>query len=538
MKIKRLLILAMLFLCLTACNKTDGGKPNQPNIEDNVKDEIKDNVEEDNKKDDEVIEQAEMTLSEYSKKNIKGKYLVDNNFKSYLENLKEYNDLENVVANALYASPNGNGDGKSKTDPANIYDAIYDLKAGQTLYLLGGDYILGETLYIDAVGNENAYCRIRNYPGEKVNITSSQANINKYNEGGEYVLFAFEKTSKYVIIEGLEFSNITCNNAVGITFYDGGQNHIIIRNNKIHDLKTTNGANEEYGANAILLMGEHKTTPISNVVIYDNYIYDNKIGYSESISVAGNCEGIYVFKNTLINNTNISIDFYGNNSDGYCPTPSLNQPRYSMAIGNIVEKSKSEYADCAGIYVDGARDILISNNKVFDSQYGIEIGSEEKSVNYPVTNIDVFNNLIYDNQFCGIRIGGYDLKTSGVVKNVNVFNNTLKNNDTEIIINMVENIFIKQNVFKTNGIIMSSEDFNGQNIKNVVFENNLYNSSNNNSFEYYDKTVNFENKNITQSFELNSSYSYNLDLISEEILTEYNYSFNLRNSSNNYYGAI
>ena len=92
---------------------------------------------------------------------------------------------------------------------------------------------------------------------------------------------------------------------------------------------------------------------------------NNALSYGEAVSIMGNCENIYVLNNTLTNNDNIGIDFNGNTGD--CKSSSLDPPRKSVHMLNRVEKSKSSYADCAGIYADGAKDIYIYQNNVLNS---------------------------------------------------------------------------------------------------------------------------------------------------------------------------
>ena len=69
---------------------------------------------------------------------------------------------------------------------------------------------------------------------------------------------------------------------------------------------------------------------------------------------------------------------------------------------NTLEKSVSRYASCAGLYIDGARNIYVAENKVNKPQCGIEIGSEEKKVDYPVRDIIVVNNILTGNTKTGI----------------------------------------------------------------------------------------------------------------------------------------
>ena len=45
-----------------------------------------------------------------------------------------------VSGDIIYCSPNGNGDGKTKETPTNVLSAVSSVKAGGTIYLLGGTY--------------------------------------------------------------------------------------------------------------------------------------------------------------------------------------------------------------------------------------------------------------------------------------------------------------------------------------------------------------------------------------------------------------
>ena len=75
-----------------------------------------------------------------------------------------------VSGDVIYCSPNGNGDGKTKETPTNVLSAISSVKAGGTIYLLGGTYKFSETILIDQnnSGTESAYKTISAYPGENV----------------------------------------------------------------------------------------------------------------------------------------------------------------------------------------------------------------------------------------------------------------------------------------------------------------------------------------------------------------------------------
>lgn len=420
-----------------------------------------------------------LNFSQKTDRLIDGAIINDSSFISYYKNLGEYNPNASVVSNAIFVSPNGNGNG-TKSSPYSLQDGLDNVTKGQTLYLLGGTYLApsGDGYYIQTKGDSNNYVTIRNYPGEKAIITNKNTSKESYG-------FQIAENTCYTVIEGIEIANITAYNSYGIAVWGNNQNHIILRNLHIHDIKT-NASNPEKetdsSANAILMSGEN-ASPVSNVIIANCEMNDNVTGWAETLSVAGNCEYIYILDNFVHDITNIGIDFYGN--AGYCSTASLDQPRFSIASGNVITKSFCNYADCAGLYVDGARDIILQYNKVYDCQYGLEVGSEEKQTSYPVKNITVRNNIFYNNSVCGMRVGGYEQNATGVVYSTVFANNTLKNNATEIIIAKVDGITYVNNLITTSkGNTIAKTDFNSTYCKNITFTNNYFNVENTPTSEY------------------------------------------------------
>jgi hypothetical protein len=206
---------------------------------------------------------------------IPDEYVSDSNFLSMIKK-------NPVSVKKIYASPKGSGNTCSEASPCSIQTAVNNLQKGYTLYLNEGLYTLKSSIEIDVSGTPDLYVHITSAPNQKAVISSSNKN--------EIALF--EITGSYIIIENLIFSDVTAKNVQGIALYGGGQNHIIIRNNVFDSLKTTD-IDEDYGANGILLMGEN-TKGIKQIAIYKNTLTNNVLGYSEAISVAGNCEEVYV----------------------------------------------------------------------------------------------------------------------------------------------------------------------------------------------------------------------------------------------------
>ena len=363
----------------------------------------------------------------------------------------------------LVAAPNGSGSKCSSSSPCSLKTAVDKLSRGAKLLLKGGTYNVQKGITIGASGSANAYIVISSAPNEKAILTSSSS--------GEIGLLQIE--GSYIIIENLTFQKVKAKEAKGISVTDGGQHHLIIRNNYFYKLETPK-VKEDYGANAILLMGENDKG-IKNVIIYGNTVTNLVLGYSEAISVAGNCENVYVIKNVVKDNTNIGIDFYGNAK--YCKKQSLDQPRYSVAMYNTIEKSVSPYAACAGLYVDGARDIYLAENTIAHSQYGIEIGSEEKNENYPVKNIIIKNNNIKDNTQTGIRLGGFDKSKTGTVKDSQFIGNTISGGNNGVIISKAANIKFDSNKFVGIKKYFIDMEFSKSYTSNIQITNNRFNGS-------------------------------------------------------------
>ena len=463
---KKLFCIFFLFLCLfSSCIEetiTSGG----PNIETKIEETTGEFMEN---------EINALTYNQKLSAFIEEDYVTNESFYNYIINDKEYVDDSKLVDNAIFVSIDGSGTG-SISDPCSIYTAVEKVEAGQTIYLRGGNYKLDRTINITKSGKDNNYITIRNYPNEHVYISSSFTENTKWNE---FVVFALKENVSYVKIEGLEIADISAQNVLGIVAWGGGQNNIIIRNNSIHDLKTssTDINDSDSGANAILLLGENYE-PINNVLIYGNECYNNATGWCETISVSSNCESVYVIENYVHDNTNIGIDFYGN--AGYCDDKALDQPRYCVAALNKIEASVCEYADAAGLYVDGARDILLTNNYIKSSQYGIEVGAEELSEGYPVKNIIIRNNIMYKNFTCGLRVGGYNAKECGYVTSTKIYNNTIINSSNSgsgvITISKVDGIeFVNNLIYSEINATLVLGDMPQTYSKNITFNNNYFN---------------------------------------------------------------
>ena len=65
-------------------------------------------------------------------------------------------------------------------------------------------------------------------------------------------------------------------------------------------------------------------------------------------------------------------------------------------------------SSAAGIYVDGASNITLQFNEVYNSDIGLEVGSENKG--HIAAQMVVRQNYLHNNTYCGLGFGGYDVK--------------------------------------------------------------------------------------------------------------------------------
>ncbi len=266
---------------------------------------------------------------------------------------------------------------------------------------------------------------------------------------------------QYFKIIGFEIrDSFNVHSGAGIWIDDSGD-HVEIRNNRIHNIRGRD-------AMGITVYGGLTNRPIANLTIEGNEIYDCDAANSEALTFNGNITGFLVASNFVHDINNIGIDMVG--GEGLCADPALDAARNGICRGNRVARARSVFEGfAAGIYVDGARDILVEGNIVTESDLGIEVGAENPGVT--TTNIVVRNNLIYRNDKAGLVLGGYAAGV-GRVAYCQILNNTCFKNDTTALLNNGElwlqhadNNLIRNNIFYcgSRNFLLAGETGSGHN---------------------------------------------------------------------------
>ena len=379
-----------------------------------------------------------------------------------------------------YVAPAGSDSapGTKEASFKSIAKALSVAAGGDTVHVAAGVY--DEELCLESGGCNTDPVTVK---GE---LSADGTCLSKLTHKGveEYITLLDMNGQSNMMIEDMEIGDIEAKYACGI-FVGTGTKNLTVSGCFIHGIKVDsrflNPSEEEAEdtgeGNAILLLGEGKkaSQSICDVQICNNVIRDNVTNWSESVSVAGNCERVFIRNNLVCNNTNIGIDFNGNT--GYCKKAKFDRPRDCEASGNTVSGCHCGYASCAGIYVDGAQNTAVFNNEVTDCDYGIEVGAEIKKSRYPVKNISVYGNIVHDNRQGGLWIGGYEEKSTGLVKDCVIEDNYFEDNgEAEIVINKCKKITFSSNTItrKKNMVPLICGEMSKKYTSKLFFNKNIY----------------------------------------------------------------
>lgn len=363
-----------------------------------------------------------------------------------------------ISAADRYVSPTGNnGNPGTEAQPwATLTYAAGQLAAGDTLFARSGTY--SERLVLTGKSGSLAQpITIRNYPGETPIINGAAITVPT---GGRQGLVAFINCS-HLVFQGFEVTHFVTTAAdripIGVQI-EGAGTGLQILGNQVHHIwqSSTNGSANGFG---IAVYGT-QTTPILDLVLDGNEVYDLRTGQSESVVLNGNVVGFEVTNNIVHDGNNIGIDFIGYEAsaptgydrarDGICRSntvyniDSAFNPGYS---GNFVTGGGSQSA--AGIYVDGGTNIIVERNHCYHCNFGIELASENPAG--ATDYILLRNNLLHHNHSSGLIMGGYDANR-GVTDHCQITNNVIYQNDTAVGDSgqVTIQFYFQNNVFKNN----------------------------------------------------------------------------------------
>jgi len=343
-----------------------------------------------------------------------------------------------------------------------IQHAADSVSAGGTVYVLAGVY--HESVNFPASGTVSAPITFQSYAGQTAIIDGTGVTCcssNPPSSGNQTQGLINMVNRSYLTVSGFEIRNYTTDNpaytSAGVWITGSGAG-IRILNNRVHNITTTSEANGN--AFGISVYGTAKT-PITQLVISGNEVYDLRTGSSESVNVDGNVTHFYITNNLVHDNDNIGIDAIG--YEGVGPV-GYDEAMYGEISGNTVYNISGitnagegyEY-DADGLYCDGCAYVTFERNVIMQVDYGIETtsenqvclpnGTEWSDTGTPARGkspcygryATVRNNLFYNSNACGNSVGGYAAASrEGGASNGGgssyrdvLVNNTLYNNATQ-----------------------------------------------------------------------------------------------------------
>jgi Protein of unknown function (DUF1565) len=326
----------------------------------------------------------------------------------------------------FYVSKSGsNSNSGSYTAPwLTIQHAASSVSAGATVYVETGVY--NESVTFPASGTASNYITFASYPGQTavidgtgLAVSSTQGLINIVNQS-------------YITVSGFEIRNYTTSKAsltpAGI-WVTGSGTGVRLLNNLVHNITTTSEKNGN--AFGIAVYGT-SSTPITELTVSGNQVYDLKTGESESVNVDGNVTYFSITNNIVHDNDNIGIDAIG--FEGVGPT-GYDQAKYGEISGNTVynisginNPGEGNSYDADGLYCDGCEYVIFERNTIYNCDLNMEAASEHKG--HDSSYVTIRNNVFYDANTVGVSIGGYSNSVGGS-DHVVIVNNTLYNNNTQ-----------------------------------------------------------------------------------------------------------
>jgi parallel beta-helix repeat protein len=368
-----------------------------------------------------------------------------------------FTTLTSLGQTNYYVSPTGSNS-NTGISPAHAWQTINfaaqntTIQPGDTVQIMQGTYNeqVNITISGDGIGGIPYFITFKNYNNDNVILSGSTlpayGHLMKMND------------IHHLIISGLKFQDYQQQDAIGIKIKDCM--HIQIENNEFYNIDYAPNAvgqipTENDNSQPIIVLGTNPDNayPTQGIEIIGNSVHDCETGYSEAISINGHVAGFEIAQNHVYNNSNIGIVAIG--FEGECSNPANDQAINGHIHHNLVHDNPSAYAECGGIYIDGAAQMVVENNTLYNNNYGIEIGCENNGgISGANSNNNIIrNNVIYNNTYTGIAVGGYDYPTSGFVEYTIITNNTMYNNDTgnnyagEMVISYTKNSIIQNNIF-------------------------------------------------------------------------------------------
>lgn len=278
-------------------------------------------------------------------------------------------------------------------------------------------------------GQEGRPIVLRNYPGERPILSADELPT-------DLVAQVLIQDRQHVELRGFTVRGFRSSIRSAAIFVLGSGHQIVITNNRVHDVRATQKYEGDIRGIAAYTTGSRSITDLK---IEANELFDVMTGYSEVVVVTGNVQRFEIVGNTAHHNHTNPVflaaglqDAQGNGlltmADGSVVDGAPAGPgRFAY---NTIYNNTDPYRGGIGIYLNGAKDIVVEANTLFNNHTGISAMAENRHL--VTSGIKLINNVVHDNHGYGIVVGsggpdGGPLD-SGSVRDVSVAHNTLVNN--------------------------------------------------------------------------------------------------------------
>lgn len=315
-------------------------------------------------------------------------------------------------------------------------------RPGDAVVVRSGRY--PEQLHFRASGNASGPITLEAYPGETPALVGPGSKVHIW------VSISIANQS-YVNVIGMACTDVqydtgdySTSDKRGCIQIRGGDNSSIqIRNNHIYDLKGPGSPSEYANIPAVRVVGtsSDRNGGLTDVIIDHNLIHDIDANNSEAVQIKGNVNDWQITNNEIYHIDNILIEMLG--WDLSLTVEVGIPPRNGLVSGNFLHDSVS-FGGAAGIYNNGATNVVIENNKIANCYQGISINSENAAgpPEYKSRNVTIQNNVISNCLLYGIVLGSL-----GNVDRIIVRNNSVLGSGTPLVVLGATNSAVTNNVF-------------------------------------------------------------------------------------------
>jgi hypothetical protein len=389
-----------------------------------------------------------------------------------LEPVAELDDL-GVIGQTYYVATNGNdaNDG-SLSSPwrtiSYVVSAASPVQPSDRIIVRSGLY--QEEVELGKSGTSGNYIRLLAQP----NVT-----LRYRGGGGAFAQGVLESSNKsYWLIRGFRIEGVAPGTTTGIPIWGGivlkDARNMIVRNN------STFGT----GSSGIIVLpasyyggGEQEVTSKNIKVLYNTIDNANSWRDQEALSIWG-VDNFEVAYNTVKNSFTEGID---------AKVGSRNGSIHHNTVTNVALWSGTGRNGGPAIYIDGNRadmyNIDVYNNVLYDNRADAIAVSDEDSAIGGVRDIRIYNNIAYNNGTLAFN-GGQCLSVGGGVTNIQMYHNTCYDNIYSFTVDSgyganPSNITFRNNIF-------ANPKYQNAYVKdatNVRLENNLITNTTANLFD-------------------------------------------------------